>query len=721
MMRESVCDVLDNGGRDKPVAVMNNPGSNGPRWKICSLKPARCNNLHLVAFALYAVIAFIYFGLPVIGNFNTKYIGVSADPTQFMWSFKWIIYALTHAINPLYTNLIWVPGGYDLSFKTFIPGLSLISIPLTLWLGVVRTYNVWQILNPALGAYFTFVLCYYITKKYAYSLIGGYIFGFSSFEMAQTLVHLQISTIFLIPLMVYLVLLLGDSKLKRIPFVLLLSVALVFQFLFSLEVFTTFTFFGVITALVSYLCVPKPTKALIKRCILPVLISYLFCFVILSPYLYNALLYAPKGAVHDPFYYVNDLLNFIIPTPLVFLGKSFLSISVKFGGNVSKWDSYFGVGLLAIATLFALGNWRKPQGRVLLLAFIIPAVASLGPVVQILGKPSFPSLFYPLAYLPLIKDAQPNRMVVFASLPMAIMVTMWLANSKLTWSKAVLVLLSLLLIFPNFPYPSSATGVPAFISTSEYKKYISNGSNVLVIPYSYRGNGMLWQAETNFYFTMASGYLGPPPARYDNLPIVESFLTGKPSPDLDEAVRSYVYSNDIKDIIVDANLSPAYLSLFRGLGIIPEKIGGVWLYQVSKTVMRGIKEQNLSAEEINYVSPYDQAFLAVKAFLSKSGDMRDLYPQYLERVGLLPTAFGYSVGPTRNWTQSGQWVGRRGESVAIGSEGDSQSMVPIINKYKGIAEKIYFPYPKVYLPGVNAQGQLLMVFTKASVIQSRLP
>ena len=79
--------------------------------------------------------------------------------------------------------------------------VALLFSPLTLTAGPIVSYNVAAILMPALAAWTAFVLCRRLTHAIWPSLVGGYLFGFSSYVLAQGGGgHLQLSSVFLLPL-----------------------------------------------------------------------------------------------------------------------------------------------------------------------------------------------------------------------------------------------------------------------------------------------------------------------------------------------------------------------------------------------------------------------------------------------------------------------------------------------------------------------------------------
>ena len=107
---------------------------------------------------------------------------------------------MLHGHNPFVTHVLWAPHGSNLAWTTSIPGLALLLAPVTLAAGAVAAYNTAAILLPALAAWTAFLLCRHLTRSFWASLAGGYLFGFSSYLLAQELGHLHMTSVFLVPL-----------------------------------------------------------------------------------------------------------------------------------------------------------------------------------------------------------------------------------------------------------------------------------------------------------------------------------------------------------------------------------------------------------------------------------------------------------------------------------------------------------------------------------------
>ena len=95
------------------------------------------------------------------------------------------------------TKLVWYPVGISLPWVTSVPALSIILAPLTVIAGPVVTYNILIIAAPILCAWFAYLVCFHLTEHLVASLVGGFLFGFSTYETAQDTVSLEFERSFL--------------------------------------------------------------------------------------------------------------------------------------------------------------------------------------------------------------------------------------------------------------------------------------------------------------------------------------------------------------------------------------------------------------------------------------------------------------------------------------------------------------------------------------------
>jgi hypothetical protein len=259
------------------------------------------------AGVMYLVLSAGIFGRQVLWDPANSYVGGGHDPSQMMWFLVWWPYAIAHRLNPFITEAVWPPAGVNLAWATPIPALSFLSFPVTYSLGPVVSYNFLSLLAPALSAWSAFLLCDHITRRFWPSVAGGYLYGFSSYEVGHVLGgHLGHSFVMLPPLAVLLLLRYADGDLSRFRFVIYLAGCLFLQFLISAALFATLTVFGAIVLLLAwFLGDPSVQFRLLHStpCILP---AYALSAFALSPYFYYIVAF---GMPHSPIMAAGLLLS----------------------------------------------------------------------------------------------------------------------------------------------------------------------------------------------------------------------------------------------------------------------------------------------------------------------------------------------------------------------------------------------------------------------------
>ncbi len=97
---------------------------------------------------------------------------------------------------------MFYPTRVNLSWSTTDPLAGILAFPLSVFAGPVAAYNFSLILQLALAAFCARLLCLRISRNEIAALIGGMLFGFSPYLVAQALQHLSLVTAFPIPLFV---------------------------------------------------------------------------------------------------------------------------------------------------------------------------------------------------------------------------------------------------------------------------------------------------------------------------------------------------------------------------------------------------------------------------------------------------------------------------------------------------------------------------------------
>jgi hypothetical protein len=207
----------------------------------------------------------------------------------------------------------------------------------------------------------------------------------------------------------------------------------------------------------------------------------------------------------------SDILNFVVPTPLIAVGGSaFSDITHRFATSIVDSDLYIGVPTLLIVVLFAWRRRRTAGARFLVLSMLAGCVLALGASLRYEGHRLLSLPWTLIARAPFFGNVIPGRIVAYALLAVSVAVALWVSSSRRRWATIVLPALALLSIFPATWRQGFVTHPvrPEFFAHELYKICIPRGETLVVFPYGRFGDSMLYQAESGFWFNLAEGNLG---------------------------------------------------------------------------------------------------------------------------------------------------------------------------------------------------------------------
>ncbi len=240
---------------------------------------------------------------------------------------------------------------------------------------------------------------------------------------------------------------------------------------------------------------------------------------------------------------------------------------------------YVGIPLLLVALVLAVTRWSSRIVRFLTCMLVFIVVASLGPALYLQGSQVASLPWHALWNLPIVRNAYPARLMLFAFLVLAVATALFLARpGKLIWLRWVLGLLVIAAIVQDAPGLDVAphSTVPTFISAGTYSRHLKPGEIVVVV--SDIGNaGMLWQADTDFYTRLAGGYINQAITRRTDLPKVVQSLA-RATPLIVLKFESYVKADKIGAILLDRNHEPQWVGILKKMGLKGQYIGNVIVY-----------------------------------------------------------------------------------------------------------------------------------------------
>jgi hypothetical protein len=706
--------------------------------------PAAFDRIGLAAFVLYAALSVFFFSRGLLLHLANARIGVSSDQSQFMWCLVWWPYAIVHRINPFLTRALWAPLPFNIAWTTCIPLPALLGMPLTYAVGPAVSFNVLSLLALSISAWCAFLLCRYITKAPLWSIPCGYIFGFSPYMLDQLRFgHLNLTPLFAPPLAVYFVLLALDDKMTKVRLASLLGLVLTAQFLCSTETFATLTMFGVMVLFLGWSFAPHETRIRLSRLIPAICGGYALALVLLSPYFYYLAAGTSPGRIWSPAIFSVDLFNFLIPTSTNQLGlmPPFPRLSSKFQGTFCEPDGYLGLPLLLVAAVYARRHWREPLGKTLIDSLGIIWLLSLGPQLKVAGHHFGGLPEQLLAAFPLISSALPSRFPLYAFLDLAVITSSWLATTKLsTVTKTLITLAIVFSLLPNLSsrYWVGPLQVPAFFSDQIYPHYLSRDEIVVALPYSGRGDSMLWQAKTGMYFRMAGGYMGQPPEEFARWPIANAFVDATYVPDTRAQLMAFLANHQVSTVIVsdDDPDGSTWRSLLAASGCLPKRVAGVTLYRVRQSeAARYSGVTSLEAAVQANRATFGALIAAAGKYLANRTDPANLSSGEVTKLGFLPSTWligpprppewlpvaSKTAGYTKTHFRHGVWLGAspNGE-VIVALEGYYDSLKPLVENYRGDAVHVYFPSPLVNPSNAKNGdwGALFMVFDRAGLARA---
>jgi hypothetical protein len=492
---------------------------------------------HAVVLLGYVAISFLYFGVRLLPHPGRALVGTGLDPQIFVWSFAWWPHALGAGENPLFSHAVYAPDGINLAWATTVPLLAVAFSPLTIAFGPSVAYNVASLLMPALAAWTAYLLCRHLTGSVWASLAGGYLFGFSSYILGQQLGHLHLTSVFLVPLVALVVVRFVQGELDGPALTWRLGVLLGLQLWIGTEVSLTLALALATAGVLAFWLVPG-VRPRLRALLRPVAAAYGVACLLASPLLVYAFVDFYPDSINVPSRFNADLVNVVVPTQLIALGGSWLAgLSSRFPSSDIERGAYLGLPVLVIVAWFAIRGRRLPATRFLVASLVAPLLLSLGTALVVGGRRVTPLPWDLVARLPLLNNVLPVRFAVFTTLAAAVIVALWASSTR----SAAAILLPALAILSLVPavWRADYRLLPerwSFFSEGLYRLCIPKGETVAIFPFGFWGSSMLWQAESDFWFDQAGGYLRPePPPANRTDPTVFKLTYTTESPTVEDA------------------------------------------------------------------------------------------------------------------------------------------------------------------------------------------
>jgi len=527
----------------------------------------------LLALAAYLAAFLIAYAFPLLRHPGMPQIGQDQlDPNFYVWSWRWWPYALSHGLNPLYSRQIGAPAGYSLAWTTPAPAVAVLLGPVTAAFGPIVSFNLTMLVSAPVSAWAAFVAARRLTGRFWAALVAGAVYGFSPYEISHTVSgQANLAVIMLLPILVYLVLLWRDGSLRGPVFVGLMAVVMAAEFYVFSEAFLDMTVLGAACLLIGF-AVARPTqRQTVARLARLAGLAWAVAFVLAAPYNVYALEHNSAGLIKAVPANSLNLRNLVIPES--------------------------GIALLLIVLALAVLTWSSRLTRLLVIMFALIVVIAVGPA-PVVGSRRLGSLPWARLWsLPFARSAEPTRLMLFGYLVLAIIVAMWLAlpaKSRLLLAAqwilglaAVAALFAYIATVPTLPVQVAGAPVavhppdamPAFISAGLYRDYLRPGEIVMVV--SDRGNaGMLFQADTNFYFRIDGGFIN---ASFNDTTALPAPVRQLMHPTLagERSFLAYVHRAQVGAILVEQAWSAPWMRVFAQMGLHGTTVGGMIVYRTT--------------------------------------------------------------------------------------------------------------------------------------------
>ncbi|MDR3504708.1 MAG: hypothetical protein P4L52_00515 [Acidocella sp.] len=563
-----------------------------------------------IAFGIYTVAAVILLHHPGFLA-GTSYLGNGADPSLYIWMFRFLPLAVTHLQNPFVLQEAWAPVGLNITQATTTPMLALLAWPITAAVGPVAAFNIVSIATPALAATSCFAFAATYAETWGTAFVAGWLFGFSTYVFAALLGHLQVAFIAFVPLAFLVVRQRAAEKLTLAEFFCSLTLILIAQFLTSLETFVTETIFLFLFTCVTELAQPDGIMRFVRlrsgNLVIGLIAVYAAVGIAMSPFIFNFFRDYTQmpHTLQNGGYWSLDLLDFMVPTPVTWLGGHLAwPIARHYTGNLSEDLGYIGMPLLLLTLLAAWRLRRDTQTRPLLAVLSCGFIFTIGPRLHILGWHTVDILPWALmSKLPLLQNAEPGRLMVFVLLALSGLCACWIdrleqrrAITLCVFAGAVACTLPATLA-PSANWSTTAaspTGSPAtgeqrvwstpvptaqLFGTDAYRRLIRQDDTVLFLPLTVtNGAAMFWQLETNGYFRMINGYGNFIPRALEAWPAAQMLKAGAPGADFPQLFGQFARATGIDEVVIPASLLPVWNTALERSGWRPQTIGDLTVF-----------------------------------------------------------------------------------------------------------------------------------------------
>ncbi|MEV1330549.1 hypothetical protein AB0J20_13340 [Micromonospora costi] len=484
----------------------------------------------------------------------------SSDPAQVQFFLAHSVRVVLHGEFPFYTEQFNYPDGVNLMANTAILALGIPMVPVTLLFGPAVSFVLLVTLGLAgTAAAWYRVLSRHVVRTPLAAAVGGWFCGFSPAMLSHANWHPNIISQFLLPFIVWRVLVLTRSR-RPVRDGLLLALLVTAQAFINEEIllFTALACGVFLVAVVvqepaRWSAAWRPLAVGLAACavLAGALLAYPLYVQFAGPMAYHGL----SDAVRD---YGNDIAAFFAPGSPTLGGDE--RANANLAPNYSEENAFFGWSLALLTVGVVLWLRREVLVRALAVTGAAFAVLSLGERVSWWDREIVTGPWEWLVRLPLLDAVVPTRFGLITSVTVGVLLALaveraWSLPSMDRRTVRTLTAAGLVLaLLPIAPLPLrvvSRPPVPKFITADRWRAYVGPDQTLVPIPVPSMGNtwGMRWAAATNLDFKIPGGYFLAPrngntgdPGRFGGRPsgvgrLLEEVASTGRTPKLDDRQR----------------------------------------------------------------------------------------------------------------------------------------------------------------------------------------
>ncbi|MER7332062.1 MULTISPECIES: DUF2079 domain-containing protein [unclassified Micromonospora] len=557
---------------------------------------------------------------------NVRAITVnSSDQALFEWLLAFGGHAVTHGDNPLFTHLVNVPDGVNLAVNTSITVYAVVFAPLTYLIGPPATFLVILTLNLAATALaWYWLLSRHLARSPLAAAVGGLFIGFSPGMVSHANAHLNWTSGWLVPLLVWRTFALrGSRRPLRDGAILGALVAVAFS-IAAEGLFFTALALGVFVAVWAL----HPARRAEARAVLPAFLRGLAVTAVVAGVLLAYPLWlhfaGPQrfhGTGFDAVIHSEDVVAFGAYPRRSLAGE--VGLGTRLAPNPTEENSFFGIPLLLLAVACFVALWRRADAgrRATLWALGVTAVVftvlSFGPEAKVDGhRVDLPMPFDLLGHLPVVNAALPARLALVVAPVIGVLLAYAVDQlradpparrpARVAWWASFAVALVPLLPTPLLTIEREP--IPRFITAGTWREYVSPGGVLTPVPLTLDvyPDGQRWQAYALAHrqgeFAIPSGFflgpggpdgrgrIGPPPRPFGTLvdqagrsglvPIITEGSVQETRADLRHwRIETVVLADEVHGAKWPVDEDAIRRTVTALLGP-PERVDDVWLWRV---------------------------------------------------------------------------------------------------------------------------------------------